>query len=144
MLENLIKIEKRITPNKCPGTNEPIYVTHASCSKQKWVDSKKSSDTVRRNIVNHIAEFDDRKYATGCKNKGSVRKTYIFCIKCDVHLWIVNCYDKKLFQEKPMYNVVKIFMVHLCGYNYFSPSSIVYNRLCHLWFIILILNATLY
>ncbi|XP_025194766.1 piggyBac transposable element-derived protein 3-like [Melanaphis sacchari] len=96
LAKDLITFEKPITlkrkgrPLSTPSNesvNEP-----SQTYKIPKVDSQRPTDAVRTDTIDHLPEFDDRKYATKCKNKKCEgRRTHVYCLKCNVHL----CLDKK-------------------------------------------------
>lgn len=92
--EGLIKYKKPPTPKRKgrpPASSNEEEPEKTETVKRKNVDSCVPGDAVRLDGFHHFPIFDDRKYATKCKNKLCTnRRTHIYCSKCEVHL----CLDK--------------------------------------------------
>jgi len=96
LAKDLITFEKPITPKRkgrplSTPSNESVNEPSQTYKIPK-VDSQRPTEAVRTDTIDHLPEFDDRKYATKCKNKKCEgRRTHVYCLKCNVHL----CLDKK-------------------------------------------------
>lgn len=67
----------------------------AATSTKRVKEEQRPSTAIRKDTVDHLPQFDQKKDATRCKNKCCKGKTHVFCLKCNVHLCLSskrNCF----------------------------------------------------
>jgi hypothetical protein len=85
----------------CSRAGSPSTSSFSPSGVKRLREEFTSVREVRLDNVGHLAEFDEKKNATRCKNPKCRSKTHIYCVKCNVHLCIGN--KKNCFRSYHLY-----------------------------------------